>query len=227
MPTGPNIQIGGVGVIQLNDHIAITNVLYIPEFWINLLSVSQLTKDLKLRVYFDEDSCVIHDHTRALMIGHDKQVAGLYVLEAASLLNTSLTAPVISCNSVVVDGTLWHSRLGHPSYSKIDVLNNVLCLKQRYKDSSIHRDICQKAKQKRLLFPSHNNISSALFDLVHIDTWGPFSVPSVDDFRYFLTIVEDHSRATWVYMMKTKDEVLRIFPEYLKFVETQYQQQVG
>ena len=38
----------------------------------------------------------------------------------------------------------------------------------------------------------------------------------------FLTIVDDHSRATWVYLMRTKDEVIKVFPSFVAQVENQY-----
>lgn len=42
----------------------------------------------------------------------------------------------------------------------------------------------------------------------------------------FLTIVDDHSWATWVYLLKTKNEVLTIFPGFINMVETQYKVKV-
>lgn len=94
------------------------------------------------------------------------------------------------------------------------------------KEELVHCSICQKAKQKRLTFPSQNNMSEHAFDLVHIDTWGPFGTPTVEGYMYFLTIVDDYSRATWIFLMKTKNEVLHIFPRFLTMVETQYKTQV-
>lgn len=38
----------------------------------------------------------------------------------------------------------------------------------------------------------------------------------------FLTIVDDHTRVTWTYLLRTKDEVLKVFPEFLQMIETQY-----
>ncbi|KAG7582883.1 Retrotransposon Copia-like N-terminal [Arabidopsis suecica] len=220
LPTGMNVRIAGIGTIKLNAHITLHNVLYIPEFRINLLSISQLTRDMKSRVYFDENSCVIQDHTKEQTIGKGNQIGGLYILDTTSVLS-SPTVSSPSC-SVVVDSALWHSRLGHPSYEKVDVLHNVLGLHQRNKDESVHCSICQKAKQKRLPFPSKNNMAASVFDLIHIDTWGPFRTPTVEGYRYFLTIVDDYSRATWVYLMKTKSEVLQILPGFLAMVETQF-----
>ncbi|CAI7753896.1 unnamed protein product [Closterium sp. NIES-54] len=43
--------------------------------------------------------------------------------------------------------------------------------------------------------------------LVHMDVVGPTRAPSLSGSRYFLTIVDDHTRAVWVYPLKTKGEV--------------------
>jgi len=37
------------------------------------------------------------------------------------------------------------------------------------------------------------------FDLIHVDIWGPYFVPSFEGHGYFLTIVDDFSRFTWIY----------------------------
>ncbi|GKA70029.1 ribonuclease H-like domain-containing protein, partial [Tanacetum coccineum] len=36
--------------------------------------------------------------------------------------------------------------------------------------------------------------------------WGPYRVTSSEGFRYFLTVVDDYTRAVWVYLIKSKDE---------------------
>ncbi|GJZ68793.1 reverse transcriptase domain-containing protein [Tanacetum coccineum] len=35
---------------------------------------------------------------------------------------------------------------------------------------------------------------------------GPYKVTSKEEFKYFLTLVDDYTRAVWVYLIKTKDE---------------------
>ena len=47
------------------------------------------------------------------------------------------------------------------------------------------------AKLKRLPFPFNNKISSCAFDLIHMNVWGPYSIPTLDGFKDFLTIVDD------------------------------------
>ena len=83
-------------------------------------------------------------------------------------------------------------------------------------------DICHFAKQKRLSFPNSSHVSHCLFDLVHCDLWGPFSVPTIEGYKYFLTIVDDHSRCTWVYLLKPKSETQALVEQFSNMVETQF-----
>ena len=83
---------------------------------------------------------------------------------------------------------------------KIHSLSHVLSFLQHCctKDCNI----CPLAKQKRLPFPFDNKRDVNPFDLVHMDGWGSFFVSTTDGHKYFLTIVDDASRATWVFFVK-------------------------
>jgi len=59
--------------------------------------------------------------------------------------------------------------------------------------------ICLLAKQKRLSFPVSTSPSNKIFDLLHMDIWGPLDITSVDGHRYFFTVVDDFSRHTWFF----------------------------
>ena len=100
---------------------------------------------------------------------------------------------------------LWHFRLGHPSLSRMSILQNVL---PSFSAQCI--DVCTiypLAKQKRLPFPSHNNLCNEPFSLIHVDVWNPYSICTHDGFKFFLTIVDNATRSTWVYLMKDKLDV--------------------
>ncbi|KAG7534049.1 Ribonuclease H-like superfamily [Arabidopsis thaliana x Arabidopsis arenosa] len=125
LPTGFGVKITGIGTVKLSDFMILKNVLYIPDFRLNLLSVSQLTKDMGYRVSFDENSCMIQDHIKGLMIGKGEQISNLYILEIPSLMKNSDSSLVISAN-VVVDSSIWHSRLGHPSIFKTDIVTDMV-----------------------------------------------------------------------------------------------------
>ena len=69
LPTGLGVKIIGTGQVKINENLILNNVLYIPDFRLNLISVSQMTRDLGYRVAFDSGSCMIHDLSKGLMIG--------------------------------------------------------------------------------------------------------------------------------------------------------------
>ena len=138
------------------------------------------------------------------------------MLAASSQTPSSL--PYVHFNSVNVD--LWHFRLGHPSYAKLSLLHNLVSGLQANKTPFC--DICHFFKQKRLSFPVSTHISKCVFDFVHCDLWGTFSIPTIECYKYFLTIVDDYSRCTWVDLLKSKSETQALIQQFSIMVETQF-----
>ncbi|CAI7925327.1 unnamed protein product [Closterium sp. NIES-53] len=66
---------------------------------------------------------------------------------------------------------------------------------------------CLETKFAKFPFSSGTGPAKALLALMHMDVVGPTRAPSLSSSRYFLTIVDDHTRAVWVYPLKTKGEV--------------------
>ena len=123
-----------------------------------------------------------------------------------------------------VDHLLWHRRLGHPAFSVLcdlpmfsGVGNNV---------SSSLFDVCYRAKQTRDSFPDSLNKAEVCFGLIHVDVWGPYKVPSSNGAVYFLTIVDDFSRATWTYLLLAKSEVRTILQNLCAYSERQFNKPV-
>ena len=64
------------------------------------------------------------------------------------------------------------------------------------------------SRQTRLSFPHSTSSSTCIFQLLHMDVWGPYRVETYDGMRYFLTIVDDYSRWTWTFLMRLKSDVV-------------------
>ena len=47
-------------------------------------------------------------------------------------------------------------------------------------------------------------------------------VPTVEESRYFVIFVDNFSRYTWIYLMKNHSEVLTIYLDFVKMIQTQY-----
>ncbi|XP_021980336.1 uncharacterized protein LOC110876473 [Helianthus annuus] len=113
---------------------------------------------------------------------------------------------------------------GHPAEPVLHVLKNNLNIKTGAKLNPC--ETCHKAKQHREPFPLSDHKSEALGDLIHLDVRGPYRVQSREGFRYFLTMVDDYSRAVWVYLMKSKDEVFYNIKGFYNFLKTQFSKSV-
>ena len=75
-----------------------------------------------------------------------------------------------------------------------------------------HRDNFDKRASWHASFP---------LELVHSDLCGSLPSASVSSFKYFLTVIDEYSRRTWVYFIKPKSEVFNMFLAYKALVEKQ------
>lgn len=71
-------------------------------------------------------------------------------------------------------------------------------------------DVCPLAKKKRLPFGLSSISTREPFELIDCDIWGTFRVPSISGASYVLTIVDDFSRHTWVYILHIKSDTHRV-----------------
>ena len=78
------------------------------------------------------------------------------------------------------------------------------------RDNSLPCSVCPLAKQKHLSFNSSNKSSGSCFDLIHCDIWGLFTPCTVEGYKYFLTIVDDYTSFTWVYLLHAKSDVISV-----------------
>jgi len=76
--------------------------------------------------------------------------------------------------------------------------------------SSEHDDLCRRCilgKYAKATFSRSNNRVECVLGLIHLDIFGPMSTRALSGGKYFVTFIDDHSRKTWIYFLKTKDEV--------------------
>nr|CAN83808.1 hypothetical protein VITISV_026963 [Vitis vinifera] len=58
------------------------------------------------------------------------------------------------------------------------------------------------------------------------DVWGASRINNITGSRWFVTFVDDHTRVTWVLLMKKKSEVREIFENFNNIVQTQFQAKI-
>ena len=140
-----------------------------------------------------------------------------------------LIAPVSVAAAVIVSSipslALWHARLGHTSSSRIQQLASRGLLGS-VSTENFDCVSCQLGKQPAWSFNTSESISSDIFDLIHSDVWGPSSVSNIDGSRYFVVFVDDYSRYSWIFNMKHRSELLQVYSNFAKIVETQFSKRI-
>lgn len=198
------------GNLQMHKSLVLQNVLHLPSFKQNLLSISQLSKSSHIKFNFYPSFCVLQDQTTEAVIVVGKLQDQLYILDINSFLHETIQAGCnLLCNLDTVHNlcfinnismTMWHQRMGHPYEN---VLKHLPFYIAENKNCPVC-DVCHFAKQTRLLFPMSTIVAVETFDIVHVDIYGPYKHESITGVRYFLTLVDDHSKVTWIFLMREK-----------------------
>ena len=166
---------------------------------------------------------------RPLVLGRHQ--AGLYFLHSNQNNNNGIAlsvtshAPsdpaVIFSNSVCMSDdnlfSLWHNRLGHLPMYKLKTLSFLSNKNATFNHAC---EICSKARQHKLPFGHSVIKTSSSFDLIHIDTWGPYNTRTYNGKSYFLTIVDDFSRSTWTHLLSTKGNSFNVLKGFIEMVKT-------
>lgn len=139
----------------------------------------------------------------------------------SSTENTSNSFPIHSMsNSVDPCQNVWHIRLGH---MPITSMKNIISLPHfALNKATIRCTIFPSARQHKLPFPNSYISSTKVFELIHIDTWGPYKTTTYDGFKYFLIIVDNFSRGKWTYLLSAKGNAFTILKYFISMVERQF-----
>jgi transposase InsO family protein len=87
-------------------------------------------------------------------------------------------------------------------------------------------ETCIKAKHHRSTYLPSDNKKPAPFDLIHTDVCGPSPIISKSGYRWYVIFVDDFSHMTWLYLLKTKEQVKEIFKIFINMIRTQFEKKL-
>ncbi|KAJ9542626.1 hypothetical protein OSB04_029132 [Centaurea solstitialis] len=223
-PKGGKIK--GKGKIS-KDKMSFEDVFYVEHLRYNLLSVSQVC-DKKFGVFFTDSECLIlapgYKIDENLVLLRTPRKDNVYCLDLERIpSNQSLNC--LFSKASHDESNLWHRRMCHMNFKNMNKLvknNLVRGLPRKEFFCNDNCVACLKGKQHKTSHKSKevNSISSPL-QLIHMDLFGPTNVMSIGKKSYCLVIVDDFSRFTWVYFLKTKDETSGLIKSFVTRVENQ------
>ncbi|XP_019420691.1 PREDICTED: uncharacterized protein LOC109330875 [Lupinus angustifolius] len=158
LPNGNQVTTHHSGTIVFSNDLYLTNVLYVPTFNFNLVSISKLTTSLACTLTFSNNHCQIQDTQSLKMIGAAELRGGLYMLSQSSKKYCESTH--VNLYTSYDDSNIWHSRLGHLSHKKMTIMQSMFPSIKCNKTLE-PCDVCHLAKHKRLPYPASSSKSDA------------------------------------------------------------------
>ena len=188
----------------------VPEVYYVPGLKCNFLSIGQLINK-GYNVFFKDDLCTIRDIPPSKKIIAQVQMTSnrMFPLKLRADLKEGRTIAAVTqevFQEQVKDvNWLWHLRFGHLNFGGLNLLHRkgmVKGLSLIEKPNSLCEG-CILGKQHRERFPAGKSIrAKAPLEIFHYDVCGPMQIPSFAGNKYVLTVVDDYTRKTWVYMLK-------------------------
>ena len=109
---------------------------------------------------------------------------------------------------------LWHARFGHVHHRGLTYLYNkeIVIGMPKLQQLTHHHEVCEGCalgQLHRLHFKKDGKgdvKARRVLQIVHSDVCGPMNVTTHRGARYFVTFIDDHSRFTWLFLMKNKSK---------------------
>ncbi|CAI7837266.1 unnamed protein product [Closterium sp. NIES-54] len=141
---------------------------------------------------------------------------------------SGLVAPPCLCRLLSHHTLFWHHRPGHPSLPRLRGMHSRLLV------SGLPRSLpplppspappclpCVEGRQRAAPHSSSFPSTTAPLQTLHMDVWGPARVTGQDREHYFLQVVDDYTRYTTVFPLRSKGEVPDFLIPWIRAVRLQ------
>jgi hypothetical protein len=207
--TYPVEGIGHASVkLKISNNVHLSNVLYVIGLENNIVSISFLE---------DKGNIIAFVYGKVLSWPKDSIIKNVRVIGTREgrlyiLLERNVEALV---HDEVNPNEIWHRRYAHVNYQALPFLKNMV--EGIPELQSTREGICKGSylgNNVKKPFSSSNNRSKEILHLIHSYVCGPMLVKSLGGSLYYVIFIDDYSRKTWLYLLKTKDKLFIKFQEF-------------
>ncbi|GJS62026.1 integrase, catalytic region, zinc finger, CCHC-type containing protein [Tanacetum coccineum] len=199
----------------LHGNITVCHVYYVEGLGHNLFSVGQFCGG-DLEVAFCSNTCYVRNLEGDDLLTGARE-SNLYKISISDMATSSPICLMSKATST--KSWLWRRRLSHLNFSTLNDLTKhdlVDGLSKFIYEKDHLCSACEQGKSKKASHPPKVVPSNhSKLELLHMDLCGPMRVASINGKRYILMIVDDYSRFTWVYFLRTKDETPEIIKNFI------------
>lgn len=205
---------GNSNVTFNNGSIIVKKAMHVPGLAVNLLSISKIAA-LGNKIVFEKDYCQVFNATNECAL-KCYQSDGVYKVQA----DTEKCFIASGKTSALA----WHRRLGHVNYVTMKKMRDGAVEGVDFLDDEANVKNCKTCamgKMTKQMFKTSETKTTSLLELIHTDLMGPMETASFGRAKYVLTFIDDFSRKTFIYFLRTKDETYETFQSFKSMVEKQ------
>ncbi|KAB2606004.1 hypothetical protein D8674_005721 [Pyrus ussuriensis x Pyrus communis] len=202
---GPGLSIANTGSTIMKtkaSDLVLNNVLHVPNISRSLLSVQQLCANNHSWFICNDREFFVQDKKTRETLYHGKsrprQLFQIPVVESLKGMHSAVQQSSGFLGQMV-KSSIWHQRMCHPTNEIIAVM---------LKQSGISVDVDDN--HSILSFSSRIDKCTSHFEKIHSDIWGPSPVKSSEEYRYYVTFLDEYTRYTWIFPLCNKSDFLSI-----------------
>ncbi|KAM0872543.1 hypothetical protein ACQ4PT_038661 [Festuca glaucescens] len=215
----------GYGKVAISKDLCLETVMLVESLGYNFLSIYHLA-DASYDSYFTKYCVKVFrsDNLKLVLVGHVEN--NLYVVDL-SKESSSLPTCLMAKHD---EGWLWHRRLGHVNMRNLKQLlkgEHIVGLTSISFEKDRVCSACVAGKQLKKRHPIKSIITTSRpLELLHLDLFGPSHYDTLGGSKYGLVIVDDYSRYSWVFLLKSKDETYKEFIIFAKKAQRMYEAEI-
>ena len=213
-------------VFERKCEITLFNVFYVKDMKQNLISYSKVTMKNKIVSY--GNIAKIYNQNNELIATARKE-NNLYYM--TSFMNNYYSNGNKEINFSIAKNESeekmslkekWHRKLGHVNFNYLDVMckNKLLNgVPEKLESEYMKCAICIENKMHNLPFKNNRSKAQEILEIVHTDLNGPHRTIGNCGEKYFISFIDDYSKLAKVYCIKSKDQVIDCFIEYVNEIQ--------
>ncbi|KAK1630727.1 hypothetical protein QYE76_005042 [Lolium multiflorum] len=216
----------GYGKVAISKDLCLETVMLVEHLGYNLLSIYHLA-DAGYNSYFTKYYVQVFrsDNLKLVLVGYVEN--NLYVVDLSKESPSFSTCLMAAKHD---EGWLWHRRLGHVNMRNLKQLlkgEHIVGLTGISFEKDRVCSACVAGKQLKKKHPIKSIVTTSRpLELLHLDLFGPSHYDTLGGSKYGLVIVDDYSRYSWVFLLKSKDETHREFITFAKKAQRTYESEI-
>lgn len=230
LPDGKALKATKVGNMKIyfknynnESQVELKNVFFVEGIRKNLLSFAKISESCT--IVAKGNDAKIYDTISRKLITVAEKINDLYFVNSQLSLDKEIFVNALK----LTDKEKWHRCLGHVNFNYLNkiVKNKMLDgLPDKIENIYLKCANCIQSKMHNLSFGTGQTKAKELLEIIHTDLNGPHTITGYGGEKYFMTFIDDYSKCTMIYCLKSKDQTASCFEEYVNLVENQLNKKV-